>query len=94
LCAKRAVGALSKYTGETHGAIRGEVKPCESDADREPERPRGSARTLESPSTSLLRVRRGRMESAGFADVEVYANGVAFDVVKGWLGEGGNDLDW
>jgi hypothetical protein len=34
------------------------------------------------------------MESAGFADVEVYANGVAFDVVKGWLGEGGNDLDW
>lgn len=28
------------------------------------------------------------------SDVEVYANGVAFDVVKGWLGEEGKDLDW
>ena len=27
-------------------------------------------------------------------DVEVYANGVAFDVVKGWLGKEGSDLDW
>ena len=27
-------------------------------------------------------------------DVEVYANGIAFDVVKGWLGEEGKDLDF
>ena len=27
-------------------------------------------------------------------DVEVYANGVAFEVVKGWLGEEGKDLDF
>ena len=27
-------------------------------------------------------------------DVEVYANGVAFDVVKGWLGRAGEDLEF
>ena len=26
--------------------------------------------------------------------VEVYANGIAFEVVKSWLGESGKDLDW
>ena len=26
--------------------------------------------------------------------MEVYANGLAFNVVKGWLGEEGVDLDW
>jgi hypothetical protein len=32
-------------------------------------------------------------EDAG-DDVEVYANGVAFDVVKGWLGNAGKDLEF
>jgi hypothetical protein len=27
-------------------------------------------------------------DPAAASDVEVYANGVAFDVVKGWLGRG------
>jgi len=30
----------------------------------------------------------------GEPEVEVYANGVAFDVVKGWLGDSARDLEW
>ena len=33
-------------------------------------------------------------EQAAADDVEVYANGVAFDVVKGWLGSAGKDLEF
>ena len=33
-------------------------------------------------------------ERAAADDVEVYANGVAFDVVKGWLGSAGKDLEF
>lgn len=33
-------------------------------------------------------------EQAAADDIEVYANGVAFDVVKGWLGSAGKDLEF
>jgi hypothetical protein len=60
---------------------------------------RGALRAAEGPSLFVF-VREifgsapPAKERAAADDVEVYANGVAFDVVKGWLGGAGKDLEF
>ena len=54
--------------------------------------PPSSPRASREARTASLAAMDDRRD--GEPEVEVYANGVAFDVVKGWLGDSARDLEW